>query len=377
MWRKRLLTFFSSVGERICFTDGQKFYTYHTLAQAIQQPTPTEEVDTKLTWHGLVVLLRAALQHQSFSFDKSETTEDRSNAGLWLQTTGSTGMPKRVFHSWDNWLAQYRWKARDEKALLQAMAFDHIGGLHSIFYALSRGMQLVVPANLASSAVKKALQEHKVFLLPTTPAHLALLLQSGCFDETLPDLKMISYGAEAMSCALQKSISLRQPHLRWRETYGSTETGILPLCSGSVPGLWVPNFPFKVVDGELHTQNLRGEWQASGDFVEVLPDGKLHFLGRQTTRTKIGGISVTSVQLSAWLRQQAHVWQVEVVPVANPILGQVFEARLWVAKDANVRQIEKQIRASILNKFPKEVHPVRYTFEKQGFYNKRLKQLQA
>jgi acyl-CoA synthetase (AMP-forming)/AMP-acid ligase II len=183
---------------------------------------------------------------------------------------------------------------------------------------------------------------------------------------------LISYGAEALSPALKQSISALQPQIRWRETYGSTETGILSMQSGAAPGSWQPSFKYKVVDGELHTQNLKGDWLATGDFVEEMGPNRLRFLGRKASRVKVGGILVSPEQTAAWLRQQAGVWQAVVEVAPNPLLGQVLEARIWAAPDADWALLEQQLRSSFTPDFAKEARPVRYRFEEMKV-NGRMK----
>ncbi len=372
VFNHKLLSFFDSLGDRPCLITLEGAYSYRALHDALQAPSAVAEPSTTFSWSALIHLLQAAIKNERFSFLQNEKNKTEE-PGLWLQTTGTTGEPKWVNHSWENWLAQYRWKDGGKRSLLQVMAFDHIGGLHSIFSSLSRGMTMVVPAAKDGITVQRALQEHQVYLLPTTPAHLALLLQTGCFDAPLPHLRLISYGAEAMSPALKQRISSLQPHIRWRETYGSTETGILPLKSGAAPGNWLPNFPYKIIDGELHTLNLKSEWVATGDFVEALPNGKVRFLGRKTNRVKIGGVLVLPEQVAAWLLKLPDVWQTEVKAVANPLLGQVLEAQLWVSAATDTKSLEKQIRSNFPSQLPKEAQPVRYRFYKQLKLNKRMK----
>ncbi len=364
--KNQILEFWKTLQNRPCLIAPEQSYTYQDLVEALQMPTEYQ-LSQEFTWSALLKLLQAALYNLPFIFNGTAP-----NAGLWLQTTGTTGEPKWVHHSWENWLAQYRWKDGGEKALLQVMAFDHIGGLHSIFSALSRGMIMVVPAAKDGETIKAALQTHRVFLLPTTPAHLALLLQSGCFNESLPHLRLISYGAEAMSPALKRSISELQPHIRWRETYGSTETGILPLQSGSMPGSWQPGFPYQIIEGELYVKNLEGNWQATGDFVEEIQPNRLRFLGRKSNRVKVGGLLVSPEQTAAWLRQQPGVWQVLVEAVPNPLLGQVLEARIWASPKVDSAQLEKQLRNGFPADFSKEAMPVRYHFEEMSM-NDRMK----
>lgn len=366
--KDRLLAFFQSLGERPCLLTPESEYSYRALYEALQLPTRAVEQNATFSWSALVLLLQSALHDKAFSFFPREN----SVSGLWLQTTGTTGEPKWAHHPWESWLNQYRWKDGGEKRMLQVMAFDHIGGLHSIFSALTRGMTMVVPEAKDGKSVREALQLHRVFLLPTTPAHLALLLQSGCFDDPLPHLKLISYGAEAMSPALKQSISDLQPHIRWRETYGSTETGILSLQSGSDPGCWQPSFSYKVIESELHVQNLTGDWIRTGDFVEELGGGKLRFLGRKSTRVKVGGVLVSTEETAAWLRKQPGVWQAAIEVVSNPLLGQVFEAHIWAATNVEPAQLEKELRGSFPPNIIKEARPVRYRFEEMKV-NGRMK----
>jgi acyl-coenzyme A synthetase/AMP-(fatty) acid ligase len=361
--------FFQSLGQRTCLITPAGKHSYRNLYEALKSSAAVAEPSATFSWSALIHLLQSVIWNHPFSF----LPKENSTPGLWLQTTGTTGQPKWVHHPWKNWLKQYRWKDGGEKSLLQVMAFDHIGGLHSIFSALSRGMTLVIPEAKDGTSVKKALMEHRVFLLPTTPAHLALLLQSGCFDETLPHLKLISYGAEAMSPALKKSITALQPHLRWRETYGSTETGILPLQSGAKPGIWKVAFPYQVIAGELQTQNLQGEWLPTGDLVEELEKNSLRFLGRKSNRIKVGGVLVFPDQTAAYLRQQTGVWQANVEAVTNPLLGQVLLAHIWVAPGTDVVALEKHLRTSFPPGFTKEAQPVRYCFHSIIELNHRLK----
>jgi acyl-coenzyme A synthetase/AMP-(fatty) acid ligase len=371
VFNHKLLSFFDSLGDRPCLIMLEEAYSYRALHDALQAPTAVAEPSTTLSWSALIHLVQAAIMNERFSFLQNEKNKT-AEPGLWLQTTGTTGSPKWVHHPWQNWLEQYRWRDGGEKSILQVMAFDHIGGLHSIFSALSRGMTIVVPAAKDGESVRVALQQHRVFLLPTTPAHLALLLQTGCFDQPLPYLRLISYGAEALSPALKQSISALQPQIRWRETYGSTETGILSMQSGAAPGSWQPSFKYKVVDGELHTQNLKGDWLATGDFVEEMGPNRLRFLGRKASRVKVGGILVSPEQTAAWLRQQAGVWQAVVEVAPNPLLGQVLEARIWAAPDADWALLEQQLRSSFTPDFAKEARPVRYRFEEMKV-NGRMK----
>jgi acyl-coenzyme A synthetase/AMP-(fatty) acid ligase len=379
-----LLSFFESLGEREALVMEGFTKTYRDLVRVMADSNPMADSihDTvgvrprgeangtnEEPWTFIAALFRALSQHRAFDVGRRPQTL----SGLWLQTTGTTGEPKSVHHAWDRWLAQYNLRDRGSSKILQVMALDHIGGLHSLFTALTRGMTVVIPATRDGFTVHKALQEHAIRILPTTPAHLALLLQSGCFDRLLPDLRLISYGAEAMSSHLKDAIAQRQPHIRWRETYGSTETGILPMSSGSLPGTWRPQFAYRIVEGELWVQGLSGTWMATGDTVEEVSEGLLRYKGRHSARVKVGGVMVSLAQIASWFRTQEHIWQAEVNPVPNPILGQVLEATIWPSPGTDQDQLEQTLRRSIPKDWPKEFAPLRYHFVETVQTNNRLK----
>jgi acyl-coenzyme A synthetase/AMP-(fatty) acid ligase len=176
-----------------------------------------------------------------------------------------------------------------------------------------------------------------------------------------------------MSSHLKDAIAQRQPHIRWRETYGSTETGILPMSSGSLPGTWRPQFAYRIVEGELWVQGLSGTWMATGDTVEEVSEGLLRYKGRHSARVKVGGVMVSLAQIASWFRTQEHIWQAEVNPVPNPIMGQVLEATIWPSPGTDQAQLEQTLRRSIPKDWPKEFAPLRYHFVETVQTNNRLK----
>ena len=150
-----LHSFFESLGERDALVMEGRTKSYRDLVRVMDNSNPMADSihDTvgvgpqgeasgtnEEPWTFIAALFRALSQHRAFDVGRRPQTL----SGLWLQTTGTTGEPKSVHHAWDRWLAQYSLRDRGSSKILQVMALDHIGGLHSLFTALTRGMTVVM-----------------------------------------------------------------------------------------------------------------------------------------------------------------------------------------------------------------------------------------
>jgi len=351
--------------------------SYADLARALEYNT-SPNADT--LYHGdqpikdyVLSLLRSAAYGQSLRIGHGPA-EDMSQGSLHLSTSGSTGQARWVTHQWSDWWKQYPLRrARHSGAMAWLMAPDHIGGLHTLFYALSRGIHLVRVEPQHTDDLGTAMVQHRIQTLPTTPAHLFGLWQAGFFDRVWPHLRLITYGAEAMAPALRDQIAALQPQVRWKETYGSTEAGILPMASGQQPGVWKPLFPWKLKGQELWVQAPNGAWIATGDRAEALPDDSLRYLGRHQDRIKVGGVLVDPLITLNALRDDSSVLQASVSTPDHPMMGKVLEADLWLHSEVDSLAWEQSTRQRLSALLEAPYRPVRYRFHQNSPMNTRLK----
>ena len=106
------------------------------------------------------------------------------------------------------------------------------------------------------ASVCRVIARHRVELLPTSPSFLNLLLISGApgsFD--LSSLALITYGTEVMPERTLKMANEVFPGVRFLQTYGLSELGILRSKSESDDSLRVKiggeDYETRVVDGRL------------------------------------------------------------------------------------------------------------------------------
>ena len=116
-----------------------------------------------------------------------------------VATSGTSGPPKLVEHSWDSLLAAAR-LAEQWHGLAWLLVYDATrwAGIQVWVQALLTGGRLVVPASRDPDAVARALVEERVAILPATPTLLRRLTTSA--DRGLLDrvtLDRITLGGEA------------------------------------------------------------------------------------------------------------------------------------------------------------------------------------
>ena len=123
--------------------------------------------------------------------------------------------------------------------ILIFLLFDHIGGLNTLFNALSAGMLIVIPHGKDPNYICELISKYRVNILPTSPTFLNLILISEANEKyNLSSLRLITYGTEPMPGDLLKRLQNAFPKVRFLQTFGTSETGIAKTSSKS------PQAPF-------------------------------------------------------------------------------------------------------------------------------------
>lgn len=283
--------------------------------------------------------------------DLYATLRSRGHAGLVLFSSGSTGAIKGAVHDFVPLLEKFKTR-RHSFRTIAFLLFDHIGGINTLFYTLSNAGCIIAIEDRRPDAVLQAVQDHRVELLPTSPTFLNLVLVSDAYRRyDLGSLKTITYGTEMMPESTLRRCREILPAVRFQQTYGLSELGILRSHSRSSDSLWVriggEGFQTRVVDGVLQIKAESAMlgylnapspftddgWFNTQDAVEV--DGEyVRFLGRVSQIINVGGQKVYPAEVESVIQEIDDVAEVTVYGMANPLLGQIVCARLRPRHDA-------------------------------------------
>jgi acyl-coenzyme A synthetase/AMP-(fatty) acid ligase len=305
--------------------------------------------------------------------------QERGAAGLILFSSGTSGAPKAMVQDFGRLLGSYESRHESDLTMLALLGFDHIGGLNTLFGSLAAGSLLVVPATRSPADVAAAIVRHRVAVLPASPTFLNLLMTAGVTDD-LSSLRVITYGAEPMPDSLLVRLKAAFPRVRFIQTFGTSETGIIRTASPAEGSTFLrfedPQLEWKVVDDELwlrsRTQvagylNASNErftadgWFRTGDKVEQGPDGTLRVLGRMGETINVGGEKLMPAEVEAVILDVVGVVDCRVRGETHPLTGQTVVADV-VGQDADPEALRSAIRVACRERLARHKVPTRVTF---------------
>jgi acyl-CoA synthetase (AMP-forming)/AMP-acid ligase II len=281
--------------------------------------------------------------------------------GLVLFSSGTTGRSKATVLDFAKALARYG-EVRKPKRTLGFLNLDHIGGINTLLHTLSQGGTLVTLAERTPDAVCAAIGDARVEVLPTTPTFLNMLLISGAHTRhDLSSLELITYGTEPMPLGVLRRLTAALPNVRFKQTYGLSELGILSTRSRSNDSLWVKlggeGFDYRIRDGVLWVRSdmaMLGYLNAPAPFDDegyfntqdaVETDGDyVRILGRKSEIINVGGEKVYPSEVENVLLELPFVADATVSGRPSHITGQVVTATIKLTEPADPRDVTRRVR---------------------------------
>lgn len=321
---------------------------------------------------------------------------NKNHSGLILFSSGSTGKPKAMIHDLDNLIGSYKEKREKSMNMLVFLMFDHIGGLNTLFNALSMGATLIIPKNRDAEDICQLIQEYKIRILPSSPTFLNLILISEAYKKyNLSSLRMISYGTEAMPESLLQRLKNTFPKVKLLQTFGTSETGIAGTSSKSSNSTYMklddPHLEFKIIENELwlksKTQILgylnasmesftKDGWFKTGDLVETTEDGYIKIIGRSKEVINVGGEKVLPAEVESVILEMTEIEDCMVYSESNTITGQTVVCDVVLTNsEISVREAKKLIRKYAKEKIENYKIPTKVNLVEKTNFSDRFKKI--
>lgn len=314
--------------------------------------------------------------------------------GLVLFSSGSTGDSKAAVHDVVPLLEKFK-VPRQRLRTISFLLYDHIGGINTMLYTLSNGGCLVTVPDRSPDAVLRAVEVHRVQLLPTSPTFVNLILISEAHKRyRLDSLETMTYGTESMPESTLRRFHKLFPHIRLAQTYGLSEVGILRSKSKSSDSLWVKiggeGFETRVINGILHIRAksamlgylnaispfTEDGWMNTGDQVEV--NGEfVRFLGRQSEIINVGGEKVYPAEVESVIQELDNVAEVTVFGEKNLIIGNIVCAKVTLLQDEDHRSFTTRLKNFCRQRLQNYKVPVKVVIDIDHQHSARFKKIRV
>jgi benzoate-CoA ligase family protein len=288
--------------------------------------------------------------------DPYPTWED--SAGLWLYTSGTTGLPKAAIHRHANVRVVCETYGRQ---VLGIRPDDVVLSVPKMFFAYGLGTTMLFPLSVGASAVLEParstpdtvtarLRESHPTIFVATPTFFAAMLNTSVPEDALKGVRLATSAGEPLPAPIYERFADRYG-VQIIDGLGSTEAlhifisnrpgAVTPGTSGTP----VPGYRVRIVDDngenvpsgveghlllagdsiamgywcryETTRRVFQGEWLRTGDFYVASDDGTYTYLGRSDDMIKSSGLWVSPAEVEAQLLKHADVALAAVVAVPD------------------------------------------------------------
>ncbi len=319
--------------------------------------------------------------------EKKEEKLPEGISGFILKSSGTTGKPKLVLYSFDQFLEKFRDAQFNPIKTIMIMGLNHIGGMDVFFSVVSRGGEIIFPSKVTPQEICQIVEREKIEFLSLSPTFLNLILLSNSHKKyNISSLKIINFGAETMPSSLLDKARNELPNTNFRQTFGTTETGTMTVVRHPENPLLIKIPNSKIIDSKLYIKSTHGMigylgedspiedgYFPSGDVVEEHGD-YIRILGRQTDVVNIGGEKVLLTEVEDALLGHPNVQDAIVSSEKNAIMGNILVAQIvWNASS----DCKKDIRQYLENKYKKCFIPTKIKVVNEIPHSARFKKIRG
>lgn len=281
------------------------------------------------------------------------STKKLANWHITLLTSGTTGIPKKVDHSFSSITRAVK-VSNTHQNDVWGFAYNpaHMAGIQVFWQAFLNRNTMVNLYKKNPQQVRKLIEDNKITHISATPTFYRMIIDK----DNLPFVKQVSSGGEKLSESLKHRLEKYFPNANIRNIYASTEAGSLFASEGEnfkVPQRY-KDF-IKVIDNEIviheslmgNSESLKliNGWYHTGDLVEIIqhePEMIFKFTSRKNEMINVGGFKVNPHEVEEALLSIPEIKRVRVYGKPNPVLGNILMADV-VAKNISEKDIRKKL----------------------------------
>ena len=280
--------------------------------------------------HGFVELGRLT----NFESLKNCIEKNKDKWSITIFTSGTTGLPKKVSHSFDSIT---RTVHTGEKHVDDIWGFayntTHMAGLQVFFQAFLNQNTIVRLFQYDRENIFQAINKYNITHISSTPTFYRLLLP---VEQSFNNVFRLTSGGEKFDKQTLEQLKLMFPSAKITNVYASTEAGSLFASKDEIFKLkeeWYhlvkieqgELFVHKQLMGLFDSKQIEGDWYSTEDLVEVLSENPLsfRFISRNSEMINVGGYKVNPNEIEDTIRSIEGVQDVFVYGKPNKVIGNI------------------------------------------------------
>jgi acyl-CoA synthetase (AMP-forming)/AMP-acid ligase II len=334
---------------------------HHSLDEAIH-------LAKKLKLGALVLPDQEGSEARAKVLDFPDEASWSGNSSVTLLTSGSTGEPKAVRHSWQSLARPVRRSTKDfAPRWLLTYQPSLYAGLQVMLQCFADHGTLVVPEReMDPASTAQFMRDSGVQYVSATPSYWRRLLMfaDSAVMKGIP-LEQITLGGEVVDQPILNKLKSCFPSARVVHIYATSELGRCFSVSDGIAGFPANylNDPLsdqvelKICDGELlarspnamsmydpyssHLGTANG-WFATGDLVEVTRD-RVYFVGRKSDMINVAGSKVHPLEVERVIRGISGVSDVRVFGKASSIAGELVVCEIVPEPNQDAAKLKENV----------------------------------
>jgi len=275
---------------------------------------------------------------------------------ITLYTSGTTGRPKKVSHSFQSITRNVKKHTKLENDVW-AYAYNptHMAGLQVFFQALLNQNTLIYVFGEPMKWVPELIEKYGVTNISATSTFYRNVLPY-LQEDIYSTIKRVTFGGEKFDTVLEGKLKSIFPNAKMTNVYASTEAGSLFAAQGDTFEIREEHLQFVKITTEqelcIHESLLRQSnslvsndmWFHTGDLIEMIDETHFKFLSRRSDMINVGGYKVNPLEVEHLLIQVPGVIDILVKSKKNSVTGELLVADVIKNDEVDEKELKKEIK---------------------------------